>query len=78
MIGIICKSVDLSRIASDDFTNFLNDDLGFINDNIIVLDDNFTRLLSLSKTSAAIDREKIFIRSRPPLRIVSITTILTL
>lgn len=76
--GVISESIILSNITSNDFTNFLDDNLRLVNNNIIVLDNNFTRLVSLSKTSAAVNSEETFIGRRPSLRVVSVTTVLTL
>lgn len=76
--GVISESIVLSNITSNDFTNFLDDNLRFVNNNIIVLDNNFTRLVSLSKTSAAVNSEETFIGRRPSFRVVSVTTVLTL
>lgn len=76
--GVISESIVLSNITSNDFTNFLDDNLRLVNNNIIVLDNNFTRLVSLSKTSAAVNSEETFIGRRPSLRVVSVTTVLTL
>lgn len=76
--GVISESIVLSNITSNDFTNFLDDNLRLVNNNIIVLDNNFTRLVSLSKTSAAVNSKETFIGRRPSLRVVSVTTVLTL
>lgn len=76
--GVISESIVLSNITSNDFTNFLDDNLRLVNNNIIVLDNNFTRLVSLSKTSAAINSKETFTGRRPSLRVVSVTTVLTL
>lgn len=78
MRGVIGESIVLSNITSNDFTNFLDDNLRFVNNNIVVLDNNFTRLVSLSKTSAAINSKETFTGRRPSLRVVSVTTVLTL
>lgn len=76
--GVIGESIVLSNITSNDFTNFLDDNLRFVNNNIVVLDNNFTGLVSLSKTSAAVNSEETFTGRRPSLRVVSVTTVLTL
>lgn len=78
MRGVIGESIVLSNITSNDFTNFLDDNLRFVNNNIVVLDNHFTRLVSLSKTSAAINSKETFTGRRPSLRVVSVTTVLTL